>query len=163
MKLVPENLNEVNFERGRDPRDAMNIGDQNARDFAHKQSAVKQNYQDLGSFVDHQDPENMDLRLMNDKINSLIDSAEKTIIDYFNKKYNLGLSPVYHRWRSTENLFAESDKNKNRWEFYSNSSGAGVFIHFSDGRDTETSRQSYKMKTIEKKFLAIVKEFNVQL
>ena len=27
MKLVPENLNEVNFERGMDPKTAMDIGD----------------------------------------------------------------------------------------------------------------------------------------
>ena len=163
MKLVPEHLNEVNFQRGRDPKDAMGIGDENSRKFSAKQGEIRQNYQDLGLFVDHQDPENMDLRLMNDKINSLIDSAEKTIIDYFNKKYNLGLSPVYHKWRSTENLFAKSNKNGNEWYFYSNSSGAGIFIGFSDGRNMDTTNQSYKMKTIEQKFLKIVKKFNVQL
>ena len=163
MKLVPESLNEINFERGIDPRAAMDIGDQNARDFAHKQSVIKQNYEDIAPFVNHEDPENLDLRLMNDKINSLIDSAEKTIIDYFNGKYNLELYPKYNRWRSTENLFAESDKDKNRWEFYSNSSGAGIYIIFFDGRIREKTTQSYKMSTIEKKFLKIVKKYDIQL
>lgn len=163
MKLVPEHLNEVNFERGRDPKEAMGIGNPNIQKFNRKQAQIKQNYADLGPFMENLDPEVMDLRAINDKIGSLIDTAEITIINYFNDKYDLELTPVFHEWRSTENLFAESDKDKNRWEFYSNSSGAGIFIDFNDGKNSETTNHGYKMKTIEQKFLKIVKKFNVQL
>lgn len=159
-KCVNEN---VNFERGQDPKGAMGIGDENIRKFNGKQAMIKNNYRELDPFINHEDPENLDLRAINDKINSLIDSAQVTIIDYFNNKYNLELTPVFHDWRSTENLFAKSNKNGNEWFFYSNSSGAGIFIGFSDGRNMHTSNQGYKMKTIEEKFLKIVKKFNVQL
>jgi hypothetical protein len=164
MKLVKESLS---FERGKDPMDALAIGDPKIRQ-------IHKNYEEIKSIIDTGTADELIFSEFRKKINTLKDIMDYVVVNHIRNNFDIDVKfqTEEKSWNSTaSNLFAVADVGRYRYEFRKNGVGytywteIGGFNQLS--RDTIEGRayikltgQSTTLKNFSSKLTQLLKKYH---
>ena len=157
MKLVPESLNEMDFERGQDPKDILGLGLKKVRE-------IKKAFNFISPYIETMKAEELDFREFRKKIDELKNTLDIIVVNHINEKYNLGAklieNPPENSISSAIHEIAKAEKNGNSLVFYKNGPGNAFWFNFFEGNNSlksYQSAQSYRLSTLDRKLDYILK------
>jgi hypothetical protein len=160
MKLVPENLNEIEFQRGRDPLDALNIGQTKIR-------GIKSAYDNISPLIRDMNADSINFRKFRKDVDKLRDTLDVIIVNHLTEKYNLKFEFIEpdeldHLSPSTRPV-AKASKDGNYWVIYKNGPGNAFWITADIAGKFIRSKQSYELSTIDKKVGEIFRKYKLTI
>ena len=163
MKLVKESLN---FERGQDPMDALNIGDPRIRE-------IHKNYQDIGSIIETGVADELIFGEFRHKIDKLKEIMDYVVINHIRNKFK-----IYAKFQKEDpdprrkigNLFAIAHVGSYKYEFKKNGVGSTFWTEIvglnllpeSSEKKTyeKLTSQSTNLKTFDSKLTFLLKKYH---
>ena len=162
MKLVKESLN---FERGLDPMDALNIGDPRIRE-------IHKNYNDIKSIIETGVADELIFSEFRHKIDKLKEIMDYVVVNHIKNKFNIDTKFQKEEFsRSTaSNLFAIANIGKYIYEFRKNGVGSTFWTEIvglnllpeSSEKKTyeKLTSQSTNLKTFDSKLTFLLKKYH---
>lgn len=161
MKLVKESLN---FERGLDPMDALNIGDPRIRE-------IHKNYNDIKSIIETGVADELIFSEFRHKIDKLKEIMDYVVVNHIKNKFNIDTKFQKEEFsRSTaSNLFAIANIGKYIYEFRKNGVGSTFWteiegLNLPQGPENNIYRkltsQSTNLKTFDSKLSSLLKKYH---